>query len=142
MNEQSYIDERLENQIVWYDKKSCLNKKYHKISSVIEIITAATIPFLSGMSFKYKMIVIGFLGVLITVISSMKSLFKFHENWIEYRTTAETLRHEKYLYKTKSGIYSSDDSFSTLVERVEGMISKENTKWSQYVYKKSNKIIT
>ena len=63
---------------------------------------------------------------------------KFQEKWSEYRTTSETLKHEKYLYETKSGPYDNErtDNFKSFVVRIENLISKENSSWSQYINKK------
>lgn len=57
---------------------------------------------------------------------------KYHENWIQYRSTAEILKHEKFLYLTRSGGYkNSSASFNELVERCESIISSENVDWVQ-----------
>ena len=49
-----------------------------------------------------------------------------------YRTICETLRHEKYLFLTKTRPYNSNDAFNKLVEKIEGLISKENSQWSHF----------
>jgi hypothetical protein len=132
MTEEEYIQERLEDQINWYSKKSQINQKNFKICRIIEIISAAIIPFLAGFpTFPCYSLLIGGLGVLIAVTASVSSLYKFQEHWIEYRTTCETLKHDKYLYQTKCAPYESEDAFYHLVRRVESLISKENTQWSR-----------
>ena len=100
---------------------------------LLEIIAAAVIPLFAGVGTEipYYSVIIGFLGVIIAVSAGMSALYKYHENWIEYRTTSETLKHDKYLYQTKSSPYNNEDAFNRLVQRVEGLISKENTKWSR-----------
>ncbi len=136
MNESEYFETRLDDQIDWYDKKSMSNQKWFKRLRVIEIVAAAAIPLLSGFiednpdSLK---IVIGLLGLLIVVITGVVTLYKFQENWIEYRTTSETLKHEKFLYLTACEPYNVDKPFCLLVQRVENLISKENTKWVEYI---------
>jgi hypothetical protein len=62
-----------------------------------------------------------------------------NEKWIEYRTTTETLKHEKYLYFTNSLPYANDDTFVLLVERVERLISKENSRWEDAIFDGGNK---
>jgi hypothetical protein len=136
MNEQQYIEQRLDDQINWYDKKSQWNQRCFKRLSVIEIVAASSIPFMvsyiteKAISLK---ITVGLLGVLVAVISGILALCKFQENWIEYRTTCESLRHEKFLFLTKTAPYNIDKPFPLLVRRVEELISKENTKWLQYI---------
>ena len=78
------------------------------------------------------MLTVALLGALIAVISTIISLNQFQENWIEYRTTCESLRHEKFLYLTKAEPYNNEEPFGLFVQRVESLISKENSSWSQY----------
>ncbi len=58
--------------------------------------------------------------------------FKYQETWINYRTTCESLRKEKHFLDANLGDYhwgSDDDRRATFVERVESLISRENTVW-------------
>ena len=137
MTEEEYIEERLNDQIIWYSKKSQTNQKWFQGLRFLEIIVAAIIPFLAGIGsvVPYYSIIIGLLSVIIAVSAGLPALYKYHENWIEYRTTAETLKHEKHLFQAKCSPYDNDNSFCKLVQRVEGLISKENTQWSRYAEK-------
>lgn len=133
MTEAEYLAQRLEDQISWYSTKSSTCQKRYKALRLIEIVAAALIPLLTGMGDKVPCgpWIVGSLGVLIAVAAAAGSLFKYHENWIHYRTTCEQLKHEKYLFVTRSGPYTSQDAFTLLVERVEALISKEATTWAQ-----------
>lgn len=132
MTEEEYIKERLEDQLVWYSQKSAYNQKWFKRLRLAEITSAALIPFLSGMGDKieYSAWIIGGLGALIAISAAATTLFKYHENWIEYRTTAEQLKHEKFIYATNASPYDQEDKFELLVERVESLLSKENSAWA------------
>ncbi|MHC4437288.1 MAG: DUF4231 domain-containing protein [Planctomycetota bacterium] len=132
MDEETYLKERLEDQIGWYDKKSQWNQKIFKRLRTAEIIAAATIPLLSGyitLSDSKIRLIVGFLGVTVAIIAGIVPLCKFHEHWVEYRTTCETLKHHKYLFLTKSSPYNGNRAFNLLVENVESFISKENSNW-------------
>ena len=137
MNEEEYLDKRLEDQINWYSRKSQFNQRWHKRLRLIEIVLASIIPFLAGMknNIPYSEWIIGGLGVIIAGTAAAISLYKLQENWIQYRTTAETLKHEKFLYLTKTTPYTSENSFTQLVQRVESLISKENYQWDMYAKK-------
>ncbi|MGD8570476.1 MAG: DUF4231 domain-containing protein [Gammaproteobacteria bacterium] len=139
MTEEEYFQERLEDQLRWYSSKSKYNQRWFNRLRLIEICAAAIIPFLSGVGEKitYSSWLIGFLGILIAVAAASITLFKFHENWIEYRTTAEQLKHEKYIYLTGIKPYNADDRLELLVERVESLISKENSAWAVEIRKPS-----
>ena len=122
MDEEAYIKERLDDQINWYSDKSKKSQNWFKVLRVIEILAAVTIPFLAGYASDTKpelKIAIGILGVIIALVAGFISLNKFQEIWIEYRTTSETLKHQKYLFLTKSNPYNTEEAFQTLVQTVE-----------------------
>jgi hypothetical protein len=136
MDETEYLKMRVDNQINWYDKKSQNNQKLYKWLRIVEILAAASIPFLVGYITNTELFFrafVGLLGFAIAVITAVVSLCQFQENWVEYRTTCESLKHEKFLYLTRTEPYNIDTPFSLFVQRVESMISRENTMWSQYI---------
>ena len=107
MDESEYLKDRLDDQINWYDRKSIKNQKYYKLFQLILILSAAAIPLLSGYLVQketstYLPYIIGALGFFVAIITAILSLYKFQENWTAYRTTCESLQHEKYLYLTKT----------------------------------------
>lgn len=131
--EKQYFKERVDDQINWYDKKSSINKKWFTRLRTIQIILSAAIPVLVSLITKIHFIplIISIIGATVTVLESTASLFKFHENWIEYRTTAEQLKHEKYAYINSSGVYQNDKGkFNLLVTRCENIFSSESVNWT------------
>lgn len=134
MTEEQYLEERLEDQIKWYSDKGNWNKNWYTVLKRIEFVLSASIPiailFFNFCAFaKYYA---ASAGAVLTILAGAHGLYNFQENWIEYRATSEALKHEKYLYLTKTGPYvEAVDSFRILVERAEGIISHENINWSQ-----------
>lgn len=125
------IMERLEDQIGWYDRKSLLNQRYFKRIKFVEITAAALIPFVSAFNFQRLQWVAGGLGVVITVLEGMLHLNQYEQNWITYRSTCESLKHEKYVYLGKAGPYSaSADPHALLADRIESLVSQEHAKWA------------
>jgi len=140
MTQEEYLKQRLDDQIDWYDRKSSWNQKWYKRLQLILLVAAATIPFLSGFAsdmheagsgLPWVNIAVGLLGVAIAAIAAVLGLYNFQENWIKYRTTCESLKKEKFKFLTQVSPYDDDNAFTLLVEHVEGLISKENTDWSQ-----------
>jgi hypothetical protein len=74
--------------------------------------------------------VTGGLAAVIVVLEGAQHLYQFQEHWITYRSTAEALKHERYLYLAKAGPYAGEDRHSRLAERLEGLISQEHAKWT------------
>jgi hypothetical protein len=134
MNEEEYIQSRLEDQIGWYDRKSTHAQARFKILRGLEIVGGSAIPLIAGFGGGgvCSQLAVGLLGAMVVAIAAFLSLNQYQENWIEYRTTCESLRHEKFLYLTRTEPYDAPTAFPLLVQRVESLISKENSGWSQY----------
>lgn len=135
MTSSEYIKDRLEEQIDWYDNKSKSAQVKFKALRTTEIIFAALIPLIAGFNLagSCSTLVVSALGALIAVFAALVGLGNYQENWVEYRTTCESLRHEKYLFLTKAEPYDVTGAFGLFVQRVEGLVSKENSVWSQHI---------
>lgn len=133
MTETEYLSQRVDDQINWFDQKSSSYKKLHMRLRALEIILALTIPvyaiFQDGHIFAV-LLLSGISSMVVAAIASILTLYKFQENWIEYRAIAEALKYEKFLYLTRSGCYRNEALFPDFVERIEGILSKENARWS------------
>ena len=139
------IIDRLEEQINWYDAKASRCQNAYKRIKVIEIIAAALIPFLAALhisdatpqppTLAHIPLTIGtvtaLLGVLITILEGVLQLNQYQQIWVTYRATCEALRHEKFTYLAKAGVYAAAaDPRALLAERVETIASQENSKWA------------
>jgi len=125
--------ERLEDQINWYDRKSARQKRYFNVLKIVTIVAAATIPLLTTvpMDARLSQTITAALGAAIVVIEGIQQLYQLQTNWILYRSTCESLRHEKYLYLGHAGPYAvAQDAHSLLAERIESLVSQEHAKWA------------
>lgn len=119
---------RVDDQISWYDSKSTANQRWHKIFKVVAITAAALVPFAAG--FGASAVLTGGLGVVIVILEGLQGLNQYQQNWINYRSTCEALKHEKYLFLAKAGAYlDSDNPEALFAERAESLISTEHAKW-------------
>jgi hypothetical protein len=125
------VMERLDDQIGWYDKRSRSSMRWFKRLKISEIAFAAVIPLLAVSHLAYATVATGILGVLVTVFEGLLQLNRYHENWIDYRSTCESLKHEKYIYLAGAGPYAgAANARAMLAERVEGLVSQEHAKWA------------
>jgi hypothetical protein len=139
--ERDPIMERLEDQIAWYDRKSLGNQRTYKRVKIVEILAAAGIPLLAALKFSFMAMVTGGLGVVITVLEGLLHLNQYQENWIAYRSTCESLKHEKYTYLGKASPYSNvPDPHALLAERIESLVSQEHAKWASVQQQDPNKV--
>lgn len=133
MTEQVYLNERLEDQIQYFDRQSQKNQRYYKRSKIVEIFAASLIPFLAGNmnNIPHVAWLIGLLGLAIAISEALCSLHKFHDNWLQYRANAEALSKEKYLYLSGVKPYNNDRAFCHLVLRIESLLAEENNQWME-----------
>ena len=68
---------------------------------------------------------------MVAIVAGVLGLYQFQENWVKYRSTSETLKHERFLFLTRTAPYDADDPFHLLVQRVEALTSEEHSKWAQ-----------
>jgi Protein of unknown function (DUF4231) len=120
--------DRLEDQIRWYDGKSGANQRRYKLLKLLEIAVAASLPVVAAV--HSPVWVTGGLAAVIVVLESVQHLYQYQQNWITYRSTAEALKHERYLYLGQAGPYTGDDRHRQLAERLEGLISQEHAQWT------------
>ena len=136
---EKYLKERYECQVKWYDKKSSRNKRYSQGFQWTAIIISASVPVLVTLIPTWKWITI-ILSIVLAITTAALKTFKFEENWISYRTVAETLKKEKYYYDAGATEYAiAEDKRRLFVERVEALISSENTLWMAIQTKKEDK---
>ncbi len=142
MSESEYLKNRLDDQIDWYSKKSKINKVCYVRFQMSLLILAALITLSGGVNsfvnLSWLSLSTAIMGALVAILSGALKIYKYQENWTEYRTTVESLKHEKFLYLTKCDPYRGSNAFNILVQRVEGLISRENSNWTQFMSEKVN----
>jgi hypothetical protein len=63
-------------------------------------------------------------GVAIALIEAIQQINQYSTLWVTYRSTAERLKHEKYLFLSAAGPYrelTDSEMLVQLAERVEGI---------------------
>lgn len=137
---EKYLEDRYYPQIEWYDKKSIRNQKIYRILQWGVIILAAVTPVLvtiGGTWERWSAVVI---SCLVAIGTASLKTFKYQENWINYRTTCETMTKEIHYYNAGIDDYKdTDDAMGVFVKRVEALISRENTVWLTAQNKKDAK---
>jgi hypothetical protein len=119
---------RLEDQLGWYDRKSRSAQRNFKRLKLLQIVTAAAIPVI--VAAEGPALLTAALGAAVVVLEAVQQLYQWQTNWVQYRSTAEALKHEKFLFLSSAGPYSSTDRFRVLAEKLEGLISQEHAKWT------------
>jgi Protein of unknown function (DUF4231) len=119
---------RLDEEIRWYDEKSTFNQRRFKLVKGAQLLSAAAIPVVATIDFHAA--IAATLGALVVVLEGFQQLNQYQQNWSSFRSTAEALKHEKFLYLAGAGPYRrSRHALPLLADRIEGLISQEHAKW-------------
>ncbi|MYF39887.1 MAG: DUF4231 domain-containing protein [Rhodothermaceae bacterium] len=72
------------------------------------------------------------LSALVTGLTGLQMLFRFHDNKIQFRTTAENLTKKKHYHENRCGQYTKSKYPDQLfIERAEALISSQESIWSK-----------
>jgi len=125
-----YLSDRYEDQVLWYSNRATTNKQWYQFFQWGVVVLSAAVPVLIAsvpIRFQWFTIII---SIILAIGTSALKTFKFQENWVNYRTISETLKKEKHFYDARLDDYANTEDIEALfVERVESMISRENSLW-------------
>jgi hypothetical protein len=119
---------RLEDQLGWYDKKSMACQKAYKQTKAAQLILGSAVPVLALV--QLHAVITATVAASVVVLEGLQQLNQWQSNWVLYRSTAEALKHERFLYLANAGPYHGRDRSRVLAEKVEGLVSQEHAKWT------------
>lgn len=126
---------RYRDQCTWYDDKAGFNKRwYYRLQTmVIGVSATITLTIAVGVYFediRWIRLVALALGATVTVFTALLKVYRFQEQWLSYRGTAEALKKEEHLLMAGLGEYGASQSPRQLfVDRVENLVWKQNAQW-------------
>lgn len=127
-----YVKNRYEYEVMWYDQKSIRNKRISYVLRLITLCLSSIVPVIAALQLEFNGLIYAtiFISAIVAIATGLIGYGKFEELWHSYRTTCETLKKELNYYKCRCGEYcEANDPERIFVERVESLISKENTEW-------------
>lgn len=122
---------RLDDQIAWLDRKSSEQQRRYRRLKVVSIGAAALVPLVTSID-GYAFVA-GALGVVVVIVEGLLHVNQHHEHWLRYRSSCESLRHEKYLYLARAGRYegqSDGQALRQLAVHVELLLAREGEQWA------------
>jgi len=129
-NFEEYLKERYQDQIDWYSDKASNNKRWYTVFQWGVITFSSIVPVLIVWLPEPWKWATATLSIILAIGTAGLKTFKFQENWINYRTISETLKKEKYFYQAGLDEYAdAQDKERLFIERVESLISRENSLW-------------
>lgn len=131
MDIESYLTERVDDQIKYFDSKAIRNQKIYKglkgFAIFCNILTTLTIAFAFIVTPYFKGLSIAALSFSTIVLATyqIEEFGNFGAKWEKFRLVAEQLKSEKYMFLTSAGTYSSGDidrKKCLFIEKIEGIL--------------------
>jgi len=130
----SYLKQRVDDQLRWLSQASKTNKRQFLAWRILEILLGTSITILSPLSrsLPWAPLTIAVAGGGIAVSGALLALSRSQENWVRYRSLAEGLKREKYLFLTATPPYEKgDDAFPLFVLAAEDLMGEERGGWAR-----------
>jgi len=127
--QEQYLQERWLSQREWYSKKSTWNKRWHQGLQLFIALGAIAVPVILNIA-EVPKVVPTILSGLVAAAAAVENVYHFGDNWRNFRQTLEALKREKALFDAGGGPYKNHDTaFARFIERVEGLIAEETTRY-------------
>ena len=135
LDESAYMKERVDDQLAYYEKSANKAKHWYTWMQSSIIILAILVPIIVNMPSEVGLdflaphikVLVTILSLLLAILNGLLNFQKHQDLWLGYRITGECLKHEKYLYLTRSGKYRQHESpFSEFVLSIESILSAEH----------------
>ncbi|WP_158675567.1 DUF4231 domain-containing protein [Nocardia stercoris] len=118
---------RLNDQIAWFSRSSRQAQRAYKSVKTVQVVVGAVVTVLAALSAPAP--VTASVSALVVIAEGVQQVFQWHTNWLTYRSTAEALKHEKFLYLAESDPYAGTDRRQLLARRIENLLAQENVQW-------------
>lgn len=124
--------QRLEEQLEWYSNKSASCKNWYRGLRIAQVACAVMIPVFNLAEPDIAKWLTALTGAAIAILEGIEHVNQYSTLWTAYRSTAERLKHERFLFLSAAGPYRNRDEPERLIllaERIEEQISTEHAKW-------------
>ncbi len=125
---------RLEGQRTYYSSNAAKYQTHYRRIKIALITLAAVIPVLVFIPGDPSRFVVAAAGVAIAVLEGWLLLNQYGPLWVKYRTTAESLKRERWLLLSGAGDYKGlavEARMGLLAERVEALLAEEQQAWTE-----------
>ena len=138
MDIETYLTERVDDQIKYFDSSAIRNQKAYKklkgTAIVCNVLTTLTIAL--ALTFIPYLKIMGIAALIFSTIVlatyQIEEFYNFGAKWEKFRLVAEHMKSEKFLFLNDVGTYSSgdgDEKKRAFIEKIEGIIQGTDTSY-------------
>jgi hypothetical protein len=129
-----YTNTEYKRALGYYDRRAKSNKRSYNVCSVYVLTVSIIVgPLLAlsnsgGELWRWCATLAAWLSPSIALAAGLLAHFKFHENWLSFRSTWDALGRERSLHAARLGPYESTEDVNRLfVQRVEDVRFSEGS---------------
>jgi hypothetical protein len=133
--QRDFLKLRWLDQLTWMEGKAGKAQRYYYRLRLVTIVGAVVVPALvalntlNGWPGTAAQIATWIVSLVVAISAAVEGFFQFGQRWRNYRSTAERLKTEGWLFFQLAGPYAADashaDAFRTFASRVEDLIQKD-----------------
>lgn len=117
----------------WYRAAAIRSRRNHKISTVAQLVLAATIPVSAAIA-PTNAVVPAVLGAAIVIVSGLRTTFNWQENYIRFSAAREAVEAQRRLYHTGAAPYDDPQTRDRiLAAQVTAIEREEMDTWFKIV---------
>lgn len=124
---EEYIQMRVQDQIIWFDKKSSLYLQQYRRLNILQFFAAVLVPLFIGLHYftDYPLMELGAFvcSFIVLFVLLITANLRYYETSIEYKKLRSMLEKELIFFRTRSGPYQLEtptlfNDFVITVERI------------------------
>ncbi|GHD23419.1 DUF4231 domain-containing protein [Streptomyces galbus] len=117
----------------WYQRAATKARRYYRITETLQLLVSAAIPVTAVLA-PGEARVPALLGGVVVVLTGMRSVFHWQDDYLRFSQAREAVEAERRLYRTGSAPYDDESTreraLAAAVTRIE---QGEMSAWSQLV---------
>lgn len=132
MNFDDFYKNRYKNQLDWLNDKSAHYKRLYCWGQSIVIVCSASVPFLIKSGWNFSDTIAAIVSLVAAIVGGMLVAFAPFKLWQQYRTTAEALVSEYWMFKCGLDKYGdADNAEKMFAENVQAILKAEHVNWAK-----------
>lgn len=125
----SYATQIADGSFVWYRTAAIRARRLYRLAEIAVIVVSALVP-LSAVTLPGNTIVPAVLGSAVVVITGLRSVFHWHENYLRFSRAREAVEAERRRFRTGARPYDDRGSReAALVEAITRIEQEEMGQW-------------
>ncbi|GAA1865447.1 hypothetical protein GCM10009715_10770 [Paeniglutamicibacter psychrophenolicus] len=117
-------------QFRWYDRAASRSRWAYQGLKALTLASGASVTVLAALAAPAALTAL--VGGLIVLFEGLQQIGQFHAKWLNYRSTAERMRHEGFFFAAGVGAYANPERRRERLARfIEESVSTEHAAWTE-----------